>query len=358
MRKYWSVTLVIISTFAALPAAFALGVPTGPDESVSAAAARIDEMAGAGDFSGVVLIARDGEMVFEKAVGLARREERMANSPNIRYNIGSITKVFTRVMITQLESEGRLEMSDTIARHLPDYPDSEIAHKVTIEQLLAMTSGLGDIFGDRYDATPKDEIVELDDYLNLFAGQPLQFEPGSSRAYSNAGYIVLGLIVEKITGMSYGSALAERVFEPAGMKGSAILPRSDLPADTAIGYTRNGWLAAMRGGDPPTGDWEANWDSLPGRGSSAGGTYSKARDLLAFDRALEVGTLCDDTFFREHGGSGFAGGAPGINAVLESDWATGWTIVVMANSDPPAAMNLAREMRAIFNPRETRRRAP
>jgi CubicO group peptidase (beta-lactamase class C family) len=267
------------------------------------------------------------------------------NAPGFRYNIGSITKVFTRVIITQLAGEGRLETSDTIATHLPDYPDEEIAAKVTIDHLLDMSSGLGDIFGERYDATPKDEITELPDYLKLFAGQPLQFEPGSSRAYSNAGYIVLGLIIEKLTGMPYPKALAERVFAPAGMSGSAALPRDDLPDDAAFGYTRAGWMAAMEGDNPPTGEWTINTDSLPGRGSSAGGTYSTARDLLAFDRALHNGTLCDPAYWKKYGGLGFAGGANGINAVLESDWDKGWTIVVMANLDPPSAMRVAGELR-------------
>jgi CubicO group peptidase (beta-lactamase class C family) len=312
------------------------------------AAARIDEAARSGEFSGVVLIAVEGDVVLEKAVGLARRESATANAPNFRYNIGSITKVFTRVLITQLADEGKLELTDTISSHLPDYPDPEIAAEVTIEHLLTMSSGLGDIFGPRYDATPKNEITELSDYLDLFADQPLKFEPGTSRAYSNAGYIVLGLIVERLTGMTYAEAVATRVFEPAGMKGSALLRRSALPDDAAYGYTREGWMSAMRGGEPPTADWQVNWDSLPGRGSSAGGSYSTARDLLAFDRAVESGTLCEPTYWREHGGMGFAGGAPGINAVLESDWDVGWTIVVTANLDPPAAMDLARDLREII----------
>jgi CubicO group peptidase (beta-lactamase class C family) len=332
---------------AAAPAVADAAAAWAGDPPMAEAAARIDEAARSGEFSGVVLIARDGEVVLEKAIGLARRASETPNTPNMRFNIGSITKVFTRVLITQLAEEKKLELTDTISRHLPDYPDPEIAAEVTIEHLLTMSSGLGDIFGPRYDATPKDEIIELSDYLELFAGQPLQFEPGTSKAYSNAGYIVLGLIIERLTGTSYADAVATRVFEPAGMKGSALLARSALPDDAAYGYTREGWMSAMRGGEPPTTEWQVNWDSLPGRGSSAGGSYSTARDLLAFDRAVASGTLCDPTYWREHGGMGFAGGAPGINAVLESDWEAGWTIVVTANLDPPAAMNLTRELRAI-----------
>jgi D-alanyl-D-alanine carboxypeptidase len=312
------------------------------------AAVHIDNETAAGEFSGIVVIAHDGEVLLEKAVGLARREQEVPNTTATRFNIGSITKVFTRVLITQLLEDGRLTFDDTIARHLPDYPDPEIARKVTIQHLLDMSSGLGDIFGERFDATPKDEIIKLSDYLKLFAGQPLEFEPGTSKQYSNAGYIVLGLIIEKLTGKPYAETAVERVFKPAGMTGSALLARSDLPNDAAFGYTREGWMAAMRGGELPTGEWRLNVDSLPGRGSSAGGSYSTAYDLLAFDRAVAAGTLCDPTYWRNHGGMGFAGGAPGINAALESDWDNDWTIVVLANLDPPAAMRMAGSLREIL----------
>lgn len=310
-----------------------------------AVSSRVDEIAAAGEFSGVILVARSGEVLLERAVGLARRQPPTPNTPATRFNIGSITKVFTHVMILQLEAEGRLALDDTVARHLPDYPDPDIARRVTIRQLLEMSSGLGDFFGDRFEATAKDRILSLTDYLALFAGTPLEFEPGTAKRYSNAGFIVLGLIIERLTDMPYDQALAARVFEPAAMTGSALLSRRELPADAAIGYTRKGWLAAMRGGAPATGELEPNSETLPGRGSSAGGSYATARDLLAFDRALAAGRLCDPSFWRGHGGLGVAGGAPGVNAALESDWGTGWTVVVLTNLDPPAAMEAARALR-------------
>jgi CubicO group peptidase (beta-lactamase class C family) len=158
-----------------------------------------------------------------------------------------------------------------------------------------------------------------------------------------------------VTGKPYSEVVAARVFEPAGMTGSGLFARSDLPPEAAYGYTRNGWMEAMESwmagketGAPLGGEWRLNLDSLPGRGSSAGGSYSTAHDLLAFDRAVDAGKLGDATFFRSHGGMGFAGGAPGINAALESDWGGGWTIVVLANLDPPAAMRIARSLRGLL----------
>jgi CubicO group peptidase (beta-lactamase class C family) len=315
---------------------------------IEEAIAHIDKVTASGEFSGVVLVARDGEVLLEKAVGLARREQGVPNTLKTRFNIGSITKVVTRIIITQLRDEGRLTYDDPVSLHIPGYPDPEIAEQVTIQHLLDMSSGLGDIFGDRYDATPKDEIIELSDYLKLFAGKPLIFEPGTEKRYSNAGYIVLGLIIEKLAGTSYAEAAAKRVFKPAGMTGSALLELSDLSDDAAFGYTRDGWTAAMRGGEAPTGAWRLNVDSLPGRGSSAGGSYSTANDLLVFNRALSEGTLCDPSYWRKFGGMGVAGGAPGINAAIESDWEEGWTIVVLTNLDPPAAMQMAGTLRATF----------
>lgn len=315
-----------------------------PDPVLAAVSSRVDELA-AGDFSGVILVARNGEVLLERAAGLARREPPTPNTPATRFNIGSITKVFTHVMILQLEREGRLALDDTVARHLPDYPDPDIARRVTIRHLLQMSSGLGDFFGERFEASARDRILSLTDYLTLFAGIPLEFEPGTAKRYSNAGFIVLGLVIERLTAMPYDQALAARVFEPAGMTGSALLLRRELPADASTGYTREGWMAAMRGGEPPTGELEPNTDTLPGRGSSAGGSYATARDLLAFDRALAAGSLCDPSYWRGHGGLGVAGGAPGVNAAIESDWGSGWTVVVLTNLDPPSAMEAARTLR-------------
>jgi D-alanyl-D-alanine carboxypeptidase len=193
-----------------------------------------------------------------------------------------MTKMFTAVAVAQLAERGTLALSDPIARHLPDYPNADVARRVTIEQLLTHTSGMGSFWNARY-AARRDSLFTLADYVPLFAGDPLSFEPGARFGYSNAGYIVLGRIVEAASGMSYYDYVQRHIFEPAGMRNTGFYDRQGKAANVAIGYTRQGAPAGQR------------VDHAPGgrelRGGSAGGGYSTAEDLLAFGRALAANTL-------------------------------------------------------------------
>ena len=287
----------------------------------------------AGDFSGVILIARKGVPVFEEAFGYADREKKILNRTDTKFNIGSINKSFTGLTIRQLAAEKKLSLDDTIGKFLPDYPNKDAAARVTVRHLLEMSSGIGDFFGDRYDAADKEEILTLADYLPLFADQPLAFEPGKGRLYSNGGYIVLGLIIEKVTGRDYYDYIRETVFEPAGMADSGWIAKAAAVSDRALGYVQEGSA------------WKTNYDTLPGKGSSAGGGYSTARDLLKYTIALEKG-IYGPAGEELRGGMGIAGGAPGINAALEWMPERGVVVVVMANLSPPAAMRMARQVRA------------
>ena len=213
--------------------------PRGSDvRVVESVGALLQKASDAGEFSGVVLIARDGKPIFHKAYGAADRGLGVPNRPDTRFNLGSINKVFTQVAIGQLAEAGRLDFSDTIRKHLPDYPlPSPAADRITIQQLLTMSSGLGDFFGPAFDATPKNRLRTLADYLPLFAKEPLLFEPGTSRRYSNAGYIVLGLILEKVMGQSYFDYVRKHVFEPAGMKDTDSFELDAIVPNRATGYT-------------------------------------------------------------------------------------------------------------------------
>jgi D-alanyl-D-alanine carboxypeptidase len=291
-------------------------------------ASYVDSLTAADQFSGVVLIGRGDSILFMKAYGFADREKKIPNRIDTRFNVGSINKIFTRIAILQLESQGKLSLSDTIGRFLPDYPNAEAAHKVTVRQLLDMSSGIGDFFGDRYEAADKEKILGLEDYLPLFADKPLEFAPGTARRYSNGGYVVLGLIVQRVSGMDYYDYVRQHVYYPAGMTGSDWFRKSALPPNTALGYS--------------TDQKTSNYSSLPGIGSSAGGGYCTAIDLFRFVQALKKGVL----ILRETGsGLGIAGGAPGLNAALEWDPSAGYVIVVLCNFDPPHAGRLARHIR-------------
>jgi CubicO group peptidase (beta-lactamase class C family) len=287
------------------------------------------------DFSGVVLLAKDGKPVMQRASGLADPAKGIENRMDTKFNLGSINKLFTRVAIGQLAAAGRLSLDDTIRKHLPDYP-SPAADRITIQQLLDHKSGLGDIFGPRYEAAPPSSLRKLSDYLPLFADKPLEFEPGTAKRYSNAGYIVLGLIIEKRSGQSYYDYVRDHITQPAGMTDTASYAVDEPVANRAVGQTKNG----------------PNTKTLPGRGSSAGGGYSTASDMLRFSQALLAEKLLDHTWtdwlFGGNGerNLGVAGGAPGINAALEI--APPYTLVVLANQDPPAAEAVMRSAREVM----------
>jgi CubicO group peptidase (beta-lactamase class C family) len=314
------------------------------EEALARMRAVIDEKALADEFSGVVLVAAGDQVVLHEARGLASKEFGAANQAGTRFNLGSINKLFTRVAIGQLAEKGKLALDDAIGKFLPAYPNREAAAKVTVRQLLDMTSGIGDFFGKKYENTPKDRIRSLEDYLQLFASEPLRFAPGSQRRYSNGGYIVLGLIVAKASGQNYFDYVHDHIYVPAGMTTTGHV-ESDVPeAGVASGYTRN-WDDAEHGTEPR----RSNIYTRPARGSSAGGGYATAMDLYRFVTALRAGKLLGPLGKEWFSGpQAYAGGAPGINAELDMDPVPGWTVVVMGNYDPPAAGALAQKICAVL----------
>lgn len=282
------------------------------------------------DFSGSVLVAKNGEVQFEKAYGMASRRYEIPNKTSTRFNVGSITKDFTKVAIGQLAQAGKLKLDVPILTYLPDYPNKDAAQKITIQQLIEHRSGLGDIFTPRaWERNPM-QFRTLKSYIDFFASDALQFEPGKGQRYSNYGYVVLGAIIEAVSGESYFDYVQKHVFEPAGMTGSGFFDPREIVKDLAMGHT-------MRGPNGPLPQPAENTNlrtPIP-----AGGSQSTARDLLAFDRALRAGKLMDAErtrwFFRGDPDGPFvgAGGSPGVNGVIGSDGT--WTVVVLTNIDPP-----------------------
>jgi CubicO group peptidase (beta-lactamase class C family) len=297
----------------------------------------LDKQAAEDKFSGAVLIAKNGQPIFQKAVGLASKESKTPNRMDTKFNLGSINKIFTRIAITQLIEQGKLAWDDKLGNLLPDYPNKDAKEKVTLKHLVEMQSGIGDFFGPKFEATPKTKIRSINDYLPLFADEALAFEPGTKRAYSNGGYIVLGAIIEKVTGQSYYDYVREHIFKPAGMTNTDAFFSDAKTPNLAEGYRLN-----------EKGERVNNVDTRPARGSSAGGGYSTTEDLLKFSNALLANKLISAGYTKRivGGGLGIAGGAPGINSELEIDPASGYTIVVMGNYDPPNAANVNRYIRS------------
>jgi len=306
----------------------------------------IDSLARLDQFSGVVLVARNGAPLFEHAYGMADRESKRPNDLETSFNLGSINKLFTQIAIRQLAAAVNIDSS--LGRAWPDYPNPAV-RTVTIRQILDFTSGIqGNIFAAPPGKTRHD-VRTLADYFELFKNEPLQFAPGTREQYSNAGYIVLGLLIERLSGENYYDYVRRHILEPAGMTRTASWFVDSLPPNTAIGYTRGGQAA------PPDAPLTRNTDFLPGRGSSAGGGYSTAHDLLRLLNALRAHKIDQAP---EAGMVGIAGGAPGLNAAMEGDLEGGYDVIVLANLDPPAAGRVSRLIRQGLGlaPPEPRRR--
>jgi D-alanyl-D-alanine carboxypeptidase len=315
----------------------------------------------ADEFSGTVLVAHGGKPLLLDAWGLASIEHHVPNRTDTKYNLGSIDKIFTRLAIGQLVQAGKLSFDDTLGKILPEYPDADARRKVTVRHMLEMTSGIGDFFGERFDAMPKDRFRNNADYMPLVAASPLAFEPGSQRRYSNGGYVVLGAIVEKISGQTYHDYVREHVFVPSGMTSTGAI-EADVPVtNVAEGYTRQ-WGSGTGAMDGPR---RINIYSRPARGSAAGGGYSSAEDLLRFSNAVLADLLLSPAYTdwyltgvepgsgapppRSRGDLGWNGGAPGINSVFYCDLATGYTVIVLGNHDRPAAEQVAKTIRRILS---------
>jgi D-alanyl-D-alanine carboxypeptidase len=331
----------------------------GEAKAIAGVDALLRESAAADRFSGAVLVAKDGEVHFRKAYGLADREKGIPNTLRTRFRIGSMNKMFTAVAILQLVDAGKVELTAPVGKYLHDYPNQDVATKVTIHHLLTHTGGTGDIFGPDFEAN-REELRTLADYVELYGQRGLEFEPGSRWAYSNYGMVLLGVVIEKVTGQSYYDYVQAHIYEPAGMNASGSLPEDQAVPDRSIGYTK---LL----GRPPGTAWVPNTDTLPYRGTSAGGGYSTVEDLARFAHALLSHQLLppdstellitgkveswpvvkyaygfeDGRDVRGNGWVGHGGGAPGMNGDLRIHPKSGYVVAVLANIDPPAAQRIS-----------------
>jgi CubicO group peptidase (beta-lactamase class C family) len=215
----------------------------------AAAAQAIDQLLNAhypSDQPGAtVLVAKDGKVIFRKAYGLAILDPLTKNTLDHTFRIGSVTKQFTAVAILQLANQNKLKLTDPIRMYLPDYP--EHAQAVTIENLLTHTSGIKSYTSiiELRSAANKAANRSLDERINDFKNLPLEFEPGTKYRYSNSGYFLLGIIIEKVSGLSYANYLKKNIIQPLGLNSTYF--GDDAPADRmAKGYKQgdNGFQVA------------------------------------------------------------------------------------------------------------------
>lgn len=293
---FWLAPLVVLGACSEAPAPAALVAPAPPpaapapplygdaaqlgrwvDAYASAFGARWGE---AYAMQGYLAIAVDGAMVFQKAYGKADREAGTVATDDTLFRVGSLTKQFTAAAALTLAQRGRLRLEAPIRAYLPEYP-AAVGDRVTVHQLLTHTSGIPSYTNDEALMKRRDAPIEHAALLATFQSKPLEFEPGSKFAYSNSGYFLLGVIVERVSGKTYEDYLRENVLRPAGLTRTTTLEAPGTP-NVATGYEVNELdeMAPVKPIDM----------SFP---FAAGALHSTARELVAWDVALRGGRVLD-----------------------------------------------------------------
>ena len=240
----------------------------------------IDRLVREDAFSGVVVVAKDGKPIYQRATGLADRRWNVANRIDTRFNVASIGKMFTAVAIAQLVQQGKLSYDDTLATLLPSYPSRDIARRITVRHLVSHTSGIAPGFD--IETSFRQRLRTVAAYLPTTQMDSLRFEPGARLEYSNYGYMLLGAIVERASGGDYYDYIRERIYRPAGMTRSDSYELDTEPGNLATGYM-----------DAAKGERRSNTFMLPVKGLPSGLGYATAQDLVRFHHALTAHVLLD-----------------------------------------------------------------
>ncbi len=311
----------------------------------------VQRLVDADAFSGTVLLARDGKVLFQGAYGQASKRFDVPNKIDTKFNLGSMNKMFTGVAIAQLAESGKLSLDDSLGKFLStDWLPHAVTDKIKIKHLLTHTSGLGSYFNETYMESSKALFRQLDDYKSLISDSQLAFEPGTDWQYSNTGMFLLGVVIEKVTGQDYFDYVRKNIYKPAGMINSDCYDMDRPIPNLAMGYSRE---QASDGGPP----WTNNLYKHVIRGGPAGGGFSTVEDLLRFDVALRSHKLLGPKFTQmvwtakpdwnspDYGfgfgvrgapddrSAGHSGGFDGISANLDMFLDSGYTAIVMSNYD-------------------------
>lgn len=328
-------------------------------------------------FSGAVLVAKQEKIILEYASGYANKEKKMLNAVNTKFNLGSANKMFTGLAVAQLAENGRLSFQDTVGKYLTNYPNKIVAEKVTINQLLTHTSGLGHYLNEKF-MTNRTKLKTIDDFIALFVDDPLLFKPGEKYNYSANGYTLLGKIIEVITQRSYFDYVRNNIFLKANMinTDSYEIDKDRLDPDIAIGYTRR---IDIHGHMKKDGERTDNlWINLI-KGEAGGGGYSTCPDLLNFSLSLIRNKLVSPEMMKiiltpyvfegskngqsKNEGYGFQiwdinghtrighpGRFAGVNTRFDIYPELGYTIIVLSNYDPPSAFDIAEKATELITP--------
>jgi CubicO group peptidase (beta-lactamase class C family) len=307
----------------------------------------LKKLTGADNFSGAVLLAKDNKVFFEKAYGQAHKDFRAPNDVRTKFNLGSMNKMFTAVSIAQLVEAGKLSFEDPLGKFLPDFPDKAAAEKIKIKHLLTHTSGLGSYFNERFFNASRANYRTVDDYLELAKGDKSAFEPGTKWQYSNTGFLLLGKIIEKVSGRNYFDYVRENIYKKAGMTETDSYELDRVNANLAVGYEKEYTDKGIV--------FRNNIFEHVISGGPAGGGYSTVEDLMKFAAALQAGKLVGSEtvkillspkpeigspeygygfFVESEGGrtlAGHGGGFNGVSSDLTMFLGSNYTAVVLSN---------------------------
>jgi len=237
-------------------------------------------------FNGNVLVAQHDSIIFEKGYGFRDLASHQTNDRNTIFQVGSITKQFTAAIILQLRQKNLLRLDDALSKYIPGYPNGD---QITIEQLLTHTSGVYNYTADENFMRSRASVpIALDSLIGLFKNKPLDFKPGTKYNYSNSGYVLLGYIIEKLTGKTYFAVVREQILEPLHMKHSGFDFKGLKSSDKATGYLK---LTATRSQLASIVDSTVSY--------AAGAMYSCLEDMYAWDRSLYTNAIIDSVSIRD-----------------------------------------------------------
>ena len=281
--KHFSVLVIGVATLLMSLGTLRAG-EMAPDKFTKGIDAYFSEKISAAGPGAAVLVVKEGKVILRKGYGMANLELGVPMKPDMVFRIGSITKQFTAAGILMLIEEGRISLDDEITKFIPDYPTR--GNKITIHHLLNHTSGIKSYDDlETFHSNIKTDFQPYD-FMEIFKNEPMDFKPGEQFKYSNSGYFLLGIVIEKVSGKTYEEFIKKRIFEPLGMKNSYYDSHSRIIPNRAAGYqpTKNGFINADY--------FSMTW------GYAGGALLSTIDDLWIWTRALYSGKVVSQKYFQ------------------------------------------------------------
>jgi len=365
MGSFWGLVLRFADTTEFLVSGLGISSvrgPAGPAEAALTEKEAVDEiraltsgLIAKGWFSGTLLVAKGPLVLLTMAGGEASKSFHAGNNLDTKFNLGSMNKMFTAIAVARLIELGKLSFDDPIGKWVDEtWLPRDVTGVITVRHLMTHTSGLGSYFNETFNLSSRALYRKLDDYKPLLRNEKPAFAPGERFQYSNTGMLLLGVIIEKVTGEDYFDHVRKTISTPLGMMNTDCY-EMDYPVENlAVGYSPD-WKSPYR--------WQSNLYKHVIKGGPAGGGFSTVKDLHKFAQALLLGKLVSkpmlETLWTDFkGGSygygftvvqgpggkvvGHSGGFPGLNSELDIYVDSGYIVAVLSNYDNGASPLAAR----------------